>query len=548
MSAGSWRVTNGNDSQPTDRERCDDPVIGIGGWLRALKERIPRLGDRRRKLHCSRTSAEVLEIRQVLSAVGVAAGDIVLAGGETGPAEEIVAAAVLEGAPGQVSLSVVDLGPLFGFVDAVSPQIVIPPETQEFQGAPPADPVLPDTITEPDSNPADSFTEPAAPLDLWEDSTHSGDVDGSSSLSPGEGRSPSDDEGILNSSGIQSERPWPSGEENASNSGEPEPESFSGQPQTPHDDSVSEELLPPDLIDAAFSDTERLLDSKPARKVPTANRAVSRDSPPSVFPSDDVQAPFLCARQADSDEIQLEGTQTKSHGSISLTADELAVGFSEVIAATSRTFSGFVNRSLRSAGARGDRAVGLPVQWDQLVQRLFSFRKKSVSDAPEWTVSWTSELTARFTSLPLTVRRYSFTEALFPGAILLPTEKEVVERWASPFSANHVRRIREDHRLTEITDGLESRHGNPGPGPELTFDELMPVEVRYSLNPRGPPEYRRDADVPLAESNAPANQLERLKYSIAPRGPSLVTVNVQSPGFLFSSGPRICPEEFVLAG
>jgi len=538
-------VTNGNASQPTDRERCNDPVIGIGGWLRALKEMVPRLGDRRRKLHRSKTSAEVLEIRQVLSTAGIVAGDAV-------PANEVVTPEIPESAPETVSQSAVDAKPLIGVLDEISPQIVTTPDPKEFQSEPSADSDQPNSGNEPDATSSESFTQPAAPVGLWEGSTDRSDSDGSVLLTPGDAQTASGADGNLTSSGVPSDPPSRSIENTdsysgKSESGKSESEPSSGQQQTPVDDSNSQELLSPDLIDAAFSDPERLLDSKSSKEIPKASRSAPHDSLTSVFPSEEVQALVLDDRSAESATTHIEGTNAESPTSLLPTTKELAVGFSEVIGATSRSFKGFVTRSSRTAEAGSGRAVGLTVQWAQLVQRLFSFRTKSVSQTPRWTISWTSELTAKFTSLPLTVRRHSFTEALFPGAILLPTEKEAIERWVSPFSANHIRRIREDHRLTETTDGLESRPGNPGPGPELTFDELMPVEVRYSLNPRGPPEYGRDADVPLAESNAPADQLERLKYSIAPRGPSLVIASVQSPGFLFSSGPRMSPEQIALA-
>jgi len=71
----------------------------------------------------------------------------------------------------------------------------------------------------------------------------------------------------------------------------------------------------------------------------------------------------------------------------------------------------------------------------------------------------------------------------------------------------------------------------------------IPRELKYVANPRGPPVYGRDANVPLLEVDAPADLLERLRYSIAPRGPSLATVETQSPDFTFSSGPSMSPEK-----
>ncbi len=75
----------------------------------------------------------------------------------------------------------------------------------------------------------------------------------------------------------------------------------------------------------------------------------------------------------------------------------------------------------------------------------------------------------------------------------------------------------------------------------------IPRELKYVANPRGPPEYGRDANVPFADMDAPDDLLARLRYSIAPRGPSLVTEKMQSPEFQFFSGPRVSPSQHCLA-
>ena len=77
----------------------------------------------------------------------------------------------------------------------------------------------------------------------------------------------------------------------------------------------------------------------------------------------------------------------------------------------------------------------------------------------------------------------------------------------------------------------------------LPVSGSFPAELRYECQPRGPPAYHRDVDTASAKVDAPESLLERLRYSIAPRGPSLVTVEMQSPDFEFSSGPRVSPEE-----
>lgn len=106
-----------------------------------------------------------------------------------------------------------------------------------------------------------------------------------------------------------------------------------------------------------------------------------------------------------------------------------------------------------------------------------------------------------------------------------------------------IRKYREQHRhaggqVVAVSIALYEHDS-----PRVPQSTSIPRELKYVANPRGPPVYRVDADVPLLEVDAPADLLERLRYSIAPRGPSLATVETQSPDFTFSSGPRMSPEE-----
>ena len=104
------------------------------------------------------------------------------------------------------------------------------------------------------------------------------------------------------------------------------------------------------------------------------------------------------------------------------------------------------------------------------------------------------------------------------------------------------RKYREQHRYASGLNGaacIALYEHDSSRGPQSTS---IPRELKYVANPRGPPVYGRDADVPLLEVDAPAVLLERLRYSIAPRGPSLATVETQSPDFTFSSGPSMSPK------
>jgi hypothetical protein len=106
-----------------------------------------------------------------------------------------------------------------------------------------------------------------------------------------------------------------------------------------------------------------------------------------------------------------------------------------------------------------------------------------------------------------------------------------------------IRKYREQHRHASGLNGAICIALYEHDSSSIPQSTSIPRELKYVANPRGPPVYGRDADVPLLEVDAPADLLERLRYSIAPRGPSLATVETQSPDFTFSSGPRMSPEK-----
>ena len=106
-----------------------------------------------------------------------------------------------------------------------------------------------------------------------------------------------------------------------------------------------------------------------------------------------------------------------------------------------------------------------------------------------------------------------------------------------------IRKYREQHRHAGGLNGAICMALYEHDSSSVPRSTSIPRELKYVANPRGPPVYGRDADVPLLEVDAPADLLERLRYSIAPRGPSLATVKTQSPDFTFSSGPSMSPEK-----
>jgi hypothetical protein len=79
--------------------------------------------------------------------------------------------------------------------------------------------------------------------------------------------------------------------------------------------------------------------------------------------------------------------------------------------------------------------------------------------------------------------------------------------------------------------------------PDLYDSEDVPRALRYVVLPRGPPRKQPDTVLRIMDSDAEAHVLQRLRYSMAPRGPSTVTVEMQSPEKRSFSGPRVSPEE-----
>ena len=106
-----------------------------------------------------------------------------------------------------------------------------------------------------------------------------------------------------------------------------------------------------------------------------------------------------------------------------------------------------------------------------------------------------------------------------------------------------IRKYREQHRHAGGLNGAICIALYEHDSSRVPRSTSIPRELKYVANPRGPPVYGQDANVPLLEVDAPADLLERLRYSIAPRGPSLATVETQSPDFTFSSGPSMSPEK-----
>ena len=113
---------------------------------------------------------------------------------------------------------------------------------------------------------------------------------------------------------------------------------------------------------------------------------------------------------------------------------------------------------------------------------------------------------------------------------------------ASGASPVVVRRMRDGNRQGFGEKVLESIVRSNDEPPDRIETDSYPRELKYVVNPRAPPSGSRDPELRVVVEEASADLLRRLRYSIAPRGPSLVTVEMQSPEFLSFSGPRVSSE------
>ncbi len=106
-----------------------------------------------------------------------------------------------------------------------------------------------------------------------------------------------------------------------------------------------------------------------------------------------------------------------------------------------------------------------------------------------------------------------------------------------------VRRIREGSRQCSGRQApVLIARSNEEPSDPIETDSF-PRQLKYVVNPRAPPpRSSRDPDLRVVVLEASADLLRRLRYSMTPRGPSLVTVETQSPDFLSFSGPRVSSE------
>ncbi|MBL8812423.1 MAG: hypothetical protein JNM43_19825 [Planctomycetaceae bacterium] len=110
-----------------------------------------------------------------------------------------------------------------------------------------------------------------------------------------------------------------------------------------------------------------------------------------------------------------------------------------------------------------------------------------------------------------------------------------------PYSSQvQLRRYRAGHRQAAAAEYVEIPLREMTAVGQERLEDSAPSQLRYVLNPRAPPRGPPSSEC-LIETFAENDLLERLRYSIAPRGPSLADSASLSPGSVFFSGPRVSP-------
>lgn len=138
------------------------------------------------------------------------------------------------------------------------------------------------------------------------------------------------------------------------------------------------------------------------------------------------------------------------------------------------------------------------------------------------------------------------TQETFPIAVprLTPETATSHSRQNLPHvTSTRSRPLREGHRqysdIAVVSTDIVRHNG----APDRAASEDIPRQLKHVVLPRGPPRKQPDTVLRIMDSDAEAHVLQRLRYSIAPRGPSTVTVEMQSPEECSFSGPRVSPEE-----
>lgn len=132
--------------------------------------------------------------------------------------------------------------------------------------------------------------------------------------------------------------------------------------------------------------------------------------------------------------------------------------------------------------------------------------------------------------------------------VAVPLVSDSVDQQLSPqnltiTAQTKVKPFREGQRQNSTSTKLVEVAHQHDSLPDLIDSEDVPRALKYVVLPRGPPRKQPDTVLRIMDSDAEAHVLQRLRYSMAPRGPSTVTVEMQSPEKRSFSGPRVSPDE-----
>lgn len=293
------------------------------------------------------------------------------------------------------------------------------------------------------------------------------------------------------------------------------------------------------LIDQLFAISNLALDTSILIKTGIVRLQQTLAWPPTDAPSTDLRHQDELSRQA----VSLRHEPSSILSTIVVTSPQ-----SGVVRPGRRSFSWLRSGRLAASSLLSDSVVTQLIfrVAEELSVRPGSERvsQNSSTEGVEW-LSWLLKSSGE-TNQPLgigtknRVRRIEFTPEPVPTCT--DSVSNLRDARGTYVPQAQIRKYREQYRHNGGLNGAICIALYEQETSRVPQSSSVPRELTYVANPRGPPVYGRDADVPLFEV-APADLLERLRYSIAPRGPSLATVETQSPDFTFSSGPSMSSEK-----
>ena len=303
------------------------------------------------------------------------------------------------------------------------------------------------------------------------------------------------------------------------------------------------------VIDEVFHDSGKILDSSsPSSAIVESDSSAVLLVPERLTPSSNNPNPVIAVP-----------VSQNAAGNLPETASGFVIAVAEnsapvSISSTSSQSSGwnwwiwlpsvFADRTLRTATVASRQSLTVPVAVGRSVDR-----PSSVSVGGDADHGWLAEISwfsTAYNSSTSWIASSPVAAETLPVAVPLVNDGVNLQRSLQNLTITAQTKARSFHegqrQNSTSTKLIEVSHQHDSL-PDLIDSEDVPRALKYVILPRGPPRKQPDTVLRIMDSDAEAHVLQRLRYSIAPRGPSTVTVKMQSPEKRSFSGPRVSPEE-----